>query len=132
MRRTVKLEFKPEAEVDAAGVRVGNGYWEDEQVLTAPTWMASDEGFMLPAIMEVSVARVMEEEEDRIRFSFRSRSVMPLGEEETAYSALDEPVAQMTAEKPGSAGDEDRFHEGVRSPNSGDRRASRRREPAGR
>ncbi|MGK3996357.1 family 43 glycosylhydrolase [Sorangium sp. So ce1024] len=89
---TVKLEFKPEAEGDAAGVRVGNGYWEDEQVLAAPTWMTSGEGFMLPAIMEVSVARVMEEEEDRIRFSFRSRSVMPLGEEESAYSALDEPV----------------------------------------
>ncbi|XYH96865.1 family 43 glycosylhydrolase [Sorangium sp. So ce1128] len=89
---TVKLEFKPKAEGDAAGIRVGNGYWQDEQVLSAPTWMASGEGFMLPAIMEVSVARVMEDKKDEIRFSFRSRSVKPPSEEGGAYTELEEPV----------------------------------------
>ncbi|WP_437683551.1 family 43 glycosylhydrolase [Sorangium sp. So ce131] len=88
----VKLQFKPEAEGDAAGISVGNGYWQDEQVLAAPTWMNSGEGFMLPAIMEVSVARVMENKTDTIRFSFRSRSVKPLGEGASAYTELEEPV----------------------------------------
>ncbi|WP_437600474.1 family 43 glycosylhydrolase [Sorangium sp. So ce590] len=88
----VKMEFTPEADGDAAGVRLGNGYWQDEQVLSAPTWMASDEKFMLPAIMEASVARVMEDNADKIRFSFRSRSVMPPSEEGGAYTELAEPV----------------------------------------
>ncbi|WP_236644509.1 family 43 glycosylhydrolase [Sorangium cellulosum] len=89
---TVKLQFKPKADGDAAGLHVGNGYWEDEQVIAAPTWMTSGEGFMLPAILEVSVARVMEDKKDRIRFSFRSRSVKPPVEEGGAYTELDEPV----------------------------------------
>ncbi|AUX20138.1 xylosidase/arabinosidase [Sorangium cellulosum] len=98
----VKMEFTPRADGDAAGVRLGNGYWRDEQVLSAPTWMTSGEGFTLPAIMEVSVARVMEDKEDRIRFSFRSRSVKPASD---AYTELDEPVVEgeSVAAPPGEA-----------------------------
>ncbi|WP_434045642.1 MULTISPECIES: family 43 glycosylhydrolase [Sorangium] len=87
-----RLEFTPRDDGDAAGVRVGNGYWQDEQVLSAPTWMTSGENFALPAAMEVSVARVMEDGADKIRFAFRSRAVKPLKEGEAAYTELDEPV----------------------------------------
>ncbi|XXY50722.1 family 43 glycosylhydrolase [Sorangium sp. So ce269] len=88
----VKMEFTPSRDGDAAGVRVGNGYWQDEQVISAPTWMSSDEKFMLPAIMEVSVARVLEGDDDKIRFSFRSRSVKPPAEGAGAFTELAEPV----------------------------------------
>ncbi|WP_437971233.1 family 43 glycosylhydrolase [Sorangium sp. So ce260] len=89
-----KIEFAPEADGDAAGIRVGNGYWQDEQVLSCPTWMAESEMFRLPASMEVSVARVMEGEEDKIRFAFRSRSVEAPAEAGAAYTELAEPVVE--------------------------------------
>jgi xylan 1,4-beta-xylosidase len=98
-----KMEFVPEADGDAAGIRVGNGYWRDEQVLSAPTWMTSGEGFLLPAIHELSLARVMEDGADKIRLAFRSRSVRPLVGDQTAYAELDEPVvvADSVAAPPG-------------------------------
>ncbi|WP_437593556.1 family 43 glycosylhydrolase [Sorangium sp. So ce1000] len=89
-----KVEFTPEADGDAAGIRVGNGYWQDEQVLSCPTWMTDSEKFRLPAIMDVSVARVMEDGADKIRFSFRSRSVVAPAEAGAAYSELAEPVVE--------------------------------------
>ncbi|WP_437330037.1 family 43 glycosylhydrolase [Sorangium sp. So ce381] len=98
-----KVEFTPAADGDAAGIRVGNGYWQDEQVLSCPTWMTDSEKFRLPAIMDVSVARVMEGEEDRIRFSFRSRSVQAPAEAGAAYSELAEPVV-VGASVPAPAG----------------------------
>jgi beta-xylosidase len=85
----VRMDFKPRANGDAAGVRVGNGFWKDEQVLSGPTWIES-QGFLV-GIFDVSVARVMEDGADQIRFAFRSRTPVPTGGS-GSYSELAEPV----------------------------------------
>jgi len=85
----VKMEFTPKANGDAAGVRVGNGYWQDEQVLSAPTWIEG-QGF-LAGIFDLSMERVMENGADKIRFAFRSRNPVATGGS-GSYTALAEPV----------------------------------------
>jgi beta-xylosidase len=86
----VKMEFKPAASGDAAGVRVGNGYWQDDQVLGGPTWIQG-QGF-LPAIFDLSMARAMENGTDVIRFVYRSRAPVPTSE--ASYTALADPQLQ--------------------------------------
>ncbi len=96
-----RMDFKPRSEGDAAGLIVSNGYWEDEQVISAPTWMTDGEGFMLPAIYEVTVARVMEDNVDTIRFTYRTRAVVPPAEEGGAYTELaDSEVVRYEAPAP--------------------------------
>ncbi|HMA97152.1 MAG TPA: family 43 glycosylhydrolase, partial [Polyangiaceae bacterium] len=85
----VRMDFRPHADGDTAGVRVGNGFWQDEQVLSGPTWIEG-QGFLV-GIFDVSVARVMENGADNIRFAFRSRTPVPTGGS-GSYTELADPV----------------------------------------
>lgn len=85
----VKLDFVPEAEGNAAGIGVRNGYWEDEQILSGPTWIEG-EGLIV-GIHEVQVARTLVDGEDVIRFAYRMRRPVPTGGTD-AYTELADPV----------------------------------------
>ncbi|MFZ5893306.1 MAG: family 43 glycosylhydrolase [Myxococcota bacterium] len=85
----VKVEFIPKTEGSAAGVSLRNGYWEDQQVLSAPTWIEG-EG-LIAGIHDVQVARAMIEGKDVIRFAYRMRRPVPTGGS-GSYSELAEPV----------------------------------------
>lgn len=85
----IKLNFIPEAEGNAAGIGVRNGYWEDEQLLSGPTWIEG-EGLIV-GNHEVQVARTMVDGEDVIRFAYRMRRPVPTGGS-GAYTELADPV----------------------------------------
>jgi len=84
-----KVEFVPYYEGEAAGICVRNGFWDDEQLLSGPTWIEG-EGHLVGSF-DVSVARVMENGHDQIRFAFRSRTPVATGGS-GSYTELAEPV----------------------------------------
>jgi xylan 1,4-beta-xylosidase len=84
-----KVEFAPAADGDAAGICVRNGFWNDEQVLSGPTWIEG-QGFMV-GIFDVSVARTQLAGADVVRFAFRKRTPVGTGGS-GSYTALADPV----------------------------------------
>lgn len=85
----VKLDFIPQAEGSAAGISVRNGYWDDLQVLSAPTWIEG-EG-LIAGTHDVQVARALVDGRDVIRFAYRMRRPVATGGS-GAYTELAEPV----------------------------------------
>jgi beta-xylosidase len=85
----VKMAFIPEAEGSAAGICVRNGYWNDDQLLSGPTWIEG-EGLIV-GTHDVQVARTMLDGEDVIRFAYRMRRPVP-AEGAGSYAALADPV----------------------------------------
>lgn len=102
----VKLEFIPEAEGNAAGVCVRNGYWNDEQLLSGPTWIEG-EGLIV-GTHDVQVARTMLGGEDVIRFAYRMRRPIPVtGTSHGSYTdqgLADPVVVSYTVPTPAAAG----------------------------
>jgi xylan 1,4-beta-xylosidase len=93
----VKLEFKPAAEGDAAGVCVRNGFWDDQQLLSGPTWIEG-KGFIVGS-QDVQVARTMIDGADVIRFAYRARTPVAIssyhpdgGSPPSSYQDLADPV----------------------------------------
>ena len=91
----VKLEFKPAAEGDAAGICVRNGFSDDQQLLSGPTWIEG-KGFIVGS-HDVQVARTMVKGSDVIRFAYRARtpvaiSSYPTDQKPSAYQTLADPV----------------------------------------
>lgn len=84
-----KLDFIPKAEGSAAGLSVRNGYWDDQQILSGPTWIEG-EG-LLVGIHDVQLARTMLDGKDVIRFAYRKRQPVPTGGSGN-YSTLADPV----------------------------------------
>ncbi len=72
----VELDFVPQAEGAAAGICVRNGYWQDEQLLSGPTWIEG-EGLIVGS-HDVQVARTMVDGQDVIRFAYRMRRPVPV------------------------------------------------------
>ncbi|AUX44340.1 xylosidase/arabinosidase [Sorangium cellulosum] len=88
----VRMDFAPTAEGDAAGVRLGNAVFPEQELTAFPTWASA-------ASLEVSVARVRADGGDRIRFAFRS--VVPvLSADGSAYESTDATVISYDAEAP--------------------------------
>ncbi len=85
----VKVEFIPAAEGDAAGICVRNGYYRDDQLLFAPTWIEG-EG-LIAGTHDVQVARTMVDGQDVIRFQYRMRRPVPAAGA-NSYTALADPV----------------------------------------
>ncbi|WP_437819110.1 family 43 glycosylhydrolase [Sorangium sp. So ce1078] len=88
----VRMDFAPEAEGDAAGVRLGNAVFPEAELTAFPTWAR-------PASLEVSVARVRADGVDQIRFAFRS--VVPvLNADESAFESTEATVVSYDVEAP--------------------------------
>jgi hypothetical protein len=87
----VKVEFTPQADGQAAGICVRNGYWRDEQLLERdpPEWIEG-EGLIV-GTHDVQVARAMVGTDDVIRFAYRSRKPVATGGG-GAYDTLEDPV----------------------------------------
>jgi xylan 1,4-beta-xylosidase len=90
-----KLEFKPEADGDAAGICVRNGFWDDQQLLSGPTWIES-KGFIVGS-HDVQVARTKVSGNDVVRFAYRARTPVaiasyPADKKPSAYQELADPV----------------------------------------
>jgi xylan 1,4-beta-xylosidase len=85
----VKLDFIPNTEGSAAGIALRNGYWDDQQLLSGPTW-TEGEGLIV-GIHDVQVARAMVDGKDVIRFSYRMRQPVPTGGS-GSYTELADPV----------------------------------------
>jgi len=83
-----KVDFVPTDEGDAAGICVRNGYYDDEQLLSGPTWIEG-EGHLV-GHFDVSVARTLENGNDVIRFAFRVRTPVATGGS-GSYTELAEP-----------------------------------------
>jgi hypothetical protein len=86
------MDFAPEAEGDAAGVRLGNAVFPEEELTAFPAWAR-------PASLEVSVARVRADGGDQIRFAFRS-AVPVLNADESAYESTEATVVSYDVEAP--------------------------------
>jgi beta-xylosidase len=84
-----RVEFVPASEGDAAGICVRNGFWDDSQLLSGPTWIEG-EGHLVGSF-DVSVARAKDKGKDVIRFAFRSRTPVATGGG-GSYTELAEPV----------------------------------------
>jgi beta-xylosidase len=101
----VKVEFVPQAEGNAAGICVRNGYWNDEQLLSGPTWIEG-EGLIV-GTHDVQVARTMVDGQDVIRFAYRMRRPNPnAGGSESNYQNLglaDPVVVSYTVPTPAPA-----------------------------
>jgi hypothetical protein len=83
------------AEGDAAGLCVRNGYWDDEQLLSGPTWLEGESHIV--GTFDVSVARAMVGGADVIRFAYRSRHPVAAGDSDS-YTALADPVEEVYTE----------------------------------
>jgi xylan 1,4-beta-xylosidase len=95
-----KVEFVPSNDGEAAGICVRNGFWDDTQLLSGPTWIEG-EGHLVGSF-DVSVARAMENGKDVVRFAFRSRTPVATGGS-GSYTALAEPVVvSYTVAAPGT------------------------------
>jgi beta-xylosidase len=84
-----KVDFVPTDEGDAAGICVRNGFYDDAQLLSGPTWIEG-EGHLVGSF-DVSVARALDNGKDVIRFAFRSRTPVATGGS-GSYTELAEPV----------------------------------------
>ncbi len=89
-----KVEFTPSADGNAAGICVRNGFWDDQQILSGPTWIEG-EGKLVGAF-DVQVARTRVEGQDVIRFAYRSRNPIPIASypdpKPGSYQALQDAV----------------------------------------
>lgn len=84
-----KVEFTPSAEGDAAGICVRNGFWDDQQLLSGPTWLEGESHIL--GAFDVSLARTIVSGADVIRFAYRSRNPVATGGS-GSYAALADPV----------------------------------------
>jgi beta-xylosidase len=90
-----KLEFEPAADGDAAGICVRNGFWDDQQLLSGPTWIES-KGFIVGS-HDVQVARAKVNGADVIQFAYRARTPVaiasyPADQKPSAYQSLADAV----------------------------------------
>jgi xylan 1,4-beta-xylosidase len=83
------MDFVPATEGDAAGICIRNGFWDDKQLLSGPTWIEG-EGKIVGSF-DLSVARTMLNGKDVIRFAYRMRTPVATGGS-GSYTALADPV----------------------------------------